>query len=135
MHVYPYARALVAACAGLVIAGTSTLALAAIQDYQFQLVEPAMKVGPNTVIAVRLVNTKTGAPVPDAVIVATRLDMAPDGMQEMTTSIAPLPGAEPGVYRFKAKVSMAGGWRLSLAAKVQGEEGTVDTKLVIKAGE
>jgi hypothetical protein len=28
---------------------------------------------------------------------------------------------------------MAGGWRLSLGAKVQGETGTVENKLVIKA--
>ena len=28
---------------------------------------------------------------------------------------------------------MAGGWRLSLRAKVQGETGTVENKLVFKA--
>ena len=32
--------------------------------------------------------------MPDAVIFATRLDMAPDGMQEMATKIAPVPGAD-----------------------------------------
>ena len=64
-----------------------------------------------------------------------RLDMAPDGMAEMASKIAPISGAVPGVYRFKAKVSMAGRWRLSLAAKVQSEDGTVDQKLVIKADE
>jgi hypothetical protein len=74
-----------------------------------------------------------GKPVPDAVIFATRLDMSPDGMQEMTTKIAPMPSTEPGVYKFKATVSMAGGWQLSLGAKVQGETGTVESKLVIKA--
>jgi len=30
-------------------------------------------------------------------------------------------------------VTMEGGWQLSLAAKVQGEIGTVENKLVIKA--
>jgi hypothetical protein len=59
--------------------------------------------------------------------------MAPDGMQEMATKIAPMPSTEPGVYKFKATFSMAGGWQLSLGAKVQGETGTVENKLVLKA--
>jgi hypothetical protein len=87
----------------------------------------------DTIIAVRLTHKPDGKPVPDAVIFATRLDMSPDGMQEMTTKIAPMPSTEPGVYKFKATVSMAGGWQLSLGAKVQGETGTVESKLVIKA--
>ena len=94
-----------------------------------------MTVGPDTIISVRLVDARTGKTVPDAVIIAMRLDMAPDGMADMASKIAPVPGSAPGVYRFKAKVSMAGGWRLSLAAKVQGEDGTVDQKLVFKADE
>ena len=73
-----------------------------IKDYKFELVDQTVQAGPDKVITVRLMNTKTGKPVPDAVIFATRLDMAPDGMQEMATKIAPMPGAEPGTYRFKA---------------------------------
>ena len=78
-------------------------------------------------------NAKTGKPVPDAVIFATRLDMAPDAMQEMATKVTPVPGAEPGTYKFKATFGMAGRWQLSLGAKVQGETGTVENKLVITA--
>jgi hypothetical protein len=44
-----------------------------------------------------------------------------------------MPSTEPGVYKFKATLSMAGGWQLSLGAKVQGETGTVENKLVLKA--
>jgi hypothetical protein len=84
-------------------------------------------------VTVRLVNTRTGKPVPDAVIFATRLDMAPDAMQEMVTKVTPMSGTEPGTYRFKASFSMAGRWQLSLGAKVQGETGTVENKLVITA--
>jgi hypothetical protein len=40
---------------------------------------------------------------------------------------------EPGVYRFKTDLMMQGRWQLSLGAKVQGEEGAVETKLVLKA--
>src|SRR4029077_8830384 len=59
--------------------------------------------------------------------------MAPDGMQEMATKIAPVPGGEAGTYKFKATFGMAGRWQLSLGAKVQGETGTVESKFVITA--
>jgi hypothetical protein len=128
-----YSRALQAAFIGIAMFGSATLARADIKDYEFQLVDQAVKAGPDKIIAVRLVNKTTGKPVPDAVIFATRLDMAPDGMQEMATKIAPAPGGEPGTYKFKANFSMAGRWQLSLGAKVQGETGTVENKLVITA--
>jgi hypothetical protein len=115
------------------VIGFATLARADMKDYEFQLVDQAIKAGPDKTIAVRLVNKATGKAVPDAVIFASRLDMAPDGMQEMTTKLTPMPGTEPGTYRFKANVSMAGHWQLSLGAKVQGETGTVENKLVIQA--
>jgi hypothetical protein len=128
-----YSRALQAALIGIAMVGFFSLARADIKNYEFQLVDRAIKAGPDRIITVRLLNKATGQPVPGAVIFATRLDMAPDGMQEMTTKVTPMPGAEPGTYRFKATLSMAGGWQLSLGAKVQGETGTVENKLVITA--
>lgn len=128
-----YSRALQAASIGFAMLGLTTFARANIKDYEFQLVDKTIKAGPDKIITVRLMNTATGKSVPDAVIFATRLDMAPDGMQEMATKIAPVPGGEPGTYKFKANVSMAGRWQLSLGAKVQGETGTVENKLVITA--
>jgi hypothetical protein len=126
-------RALQGAFIGIAMFGSATLARADIRDYEFQLVDQAIQAGPDKIIAVRLINKATGKPVPDAVIFATRLDMAPDGMQEMATRIAPVPGGEPGTYKFKANLSMAGRWQLSLGAKVQGETGTVENKLIITA--
>ena len=133
MKTYRYARALQAAFIGIAMTSSVTIARADIKDYEFQLVDQAIKAGPDKTITVRLVNKTTGKPVPDAVIFATRLDMAPDGMQEMATKIAPMPGGEPGIYKFKATFGMAGRWQLSLGAKVQGETGTVENKLVITA--
>ena len=106
--------------------------LAGVQDYEFQLVQGEVKRGDGAIIAVRLVNKGSGKPVPDAVISAKRIDMAPDGMADMAGRIEQLPSTEPGVYRFKANLSMQGRWQLSLAAKVQGEIGTVESKLVLK---
>ena len=133
MKTYRYARALQAAFIGIAMTSSVTIARADIKDYQFQLVDQAIKAGPDRIITVRLINKTTGKPVPDAVIFAMRLDMAPDGMQEMATKVTPMPGTEPGTYRFKANLSMAGGWQLSLGAKVQGEIGTIENKLVITA--
>jgi len=133
MQTSTFARAVQAALIAAAIGGASTAALADIKDYKFELVNQSVQAGPDKIITVRLVNTKTGKPVPDAVIFASRLDMAPDGMQEMATKVTAMPGTEPGTYRFKASFSMAGRWQLSLGAKVQGETGTVENKLVITA--
>ncbi len=126
------ARAFAAALTGLSIMGAPKLAFAAIKDYEFQLVEPTVQVGADRIVTVRLVN-KTGKPVPDALIFASRLDMAPEGMQEMVTKVTSVPGTQPGTYRFKANFSMAGRWQLSLGAKIQGETGSVESKLVVTA--
>jgi hypothetical protein len=133
MKAFTLARAVVAALIGLTFLGVPKIALGDIKDYDFELVQPTIQAGPDKIVTVRLVDKKTGKSVPDAVIFATRLDMAPDGMQEMVTKVTPMPGTEPGTYRFKATFSMAGRWQLSLGAKVQGETGTVETKLVITA--
>jgi hypothetical protein len=126
-------RAGKAALIAAAIGGATTAAVADIKDYKFDLIDQTVQIGPDKIITVRLTNTKTGKPVPDAVIFATRLDMAPDGMQTMATKIVPVASAEPGNYKFKATLSMAGRWQLSLGAKVQGETGTVENKLVITA--
>ncbi|MCK1420704.1 FixH family protein [Bradyrhizobium sp. 180] len=124
------ARTALAALIGAVLTGS---AQAEIKNYEFQLVQPTIKTGADRIVTVRLVDKTSGKAIPDAVIFATRLDMAPDGMQEMVTKLTPLPGTEPGTYRFKANFSMAGRWQLSLGAKVQGETGTVENKLVVTA--
>ena len=133
MKTLNFARAARAALIAAAIGNLNSAALADIRDYKFELVDQTVQEGPDRVIAVRLINTKTGKPVPDAVIFATRLDMAPDAMQEMATKVVPVPGAEPGTYKFKATFGMEGRWQLSLGAKVQGETGTVENKLVITA--
>lgn len=115
-----------------VLAGVAATA-ADINDYEFQLLQPSVKVDPQAEISVRLINKTTGKPVADVVIFAIRIDMAPDGMADMTPKITAIPSTELGIYKFKTNVSMAGRWQLSLGAKVQGESGTVESKLIIRA--
>ena len=120
MKANQFSRSLRLALTGAVLTCGTTVAFADIKNYEFKLVEPTVKAGPDQTIAVRLVDKTTGKPVPDAVIFATRLDMAPDAMQEMATKVTPMPSTEPGTYRFKATLSMEGGWQLSLGAKGSG---------------
>jgi hypothetical protein len=119
----------------LLLIGVQFLPVAAQADinaFEFRLVETDVKTG-DAVVAVRVVNKATGEAVPDAVIFARRLDMAPEGMPTMTADLEPLPPAEPGVYRFRTNFTMEGGWQLSLAAKVQGESGTLQARIGLKA--
>lgn len=126
-------RAAVAALAAALSVAALSSAHADIADYEFRLVQTDIKQGNGAIVAVRLVDKRSGKAVPDAVIFATRIDMAPDGMETMAAPIEALPSTEPGVYRFKTNLMMAGGWRLSLGAKIQGETGTIENKLVLKA--
>jgi hypothetical protein len=133
MNLVNIKHAAAAALIGLACAGGASPVWAGIGDYEFQLVQTEIKKGDNAIVAVRLVDKRSGKAVPDAVIFARRVDMAPDGMETMTAPIEELSSTEPGIYRFKANLIMAGGWRLSLGAKVQGETGTVENKLPFKA--
>jgi YtkA-like len=125
-------RAAAVALMAIVLGAAYSAAYAEIRDYEFRLVKAEMKKG-NAEVAVRLVNKKSGKAVPDAVIFAKRIDMAPDGMETMASPLEQLPSTEPGVYRFKTNLVMQGRWQLSLGAKVQGEEGSVENKLVLRA--
>mgnify|MGYP001075413513 FL=1 len=112
---------------------TAFAAIAGAGDYSFETVNPEMKKGDDVTLGVRLTNKQTGKPVPDAVIFKTRVDMAPDGMAEMESPVAPLPSKEPGVYAFKTDLPMAGRYQVTLSAKVQGESETVTGRVIVKA--
>ena len=132
MNLWTRKAASTAALIGLIWLAVASPTRADVKDYEFQIVQNEVKKGEAT-LSVRLVNKKSGQAVPDAVIFAKRIDMAPDGMATMDSPLETLPSTEPGVYRFKTNLPMAGRWQLSLGARVQGETGPVETKLVLKA--
>jgi len=133
MSAFRMRHAAMAALMATTLLGTAcSTSYAEIRDYEFRLVQTEMKKG-EAEVAVRLVNKKTGKTVPDAVIFAKRIDMAPEGMATMASPLEQLPSTEPGVYRFKTNLSMQGKWQLSLGAKVQGENGSVESKLILMA--
>src|ERR1700687_6468718 len=89
MRTWSKKSAAVAVLLGLLWGALTSASLADVKDYEFQLVQSEMKKGDGSIVAVRLVNKKSGKPVPDAVIFAKRIDMAPDAMQEL-----PAPGEQ-----------------------------------------
>lgn len=113
-------------------AASSTRSPAELKGYAFELVDSKVSQGEATV-SVRLVHKPTDKPISDAVIFARHLDMAPEGMPTMTADVEPMSTSEAGTYRFKTNLTMQGKWQFSLAAKVQGENGTVQNKLVLEA--
>ena len=125
-------RSTLAAAAVVAAMNLTGTAFAGADDYVFEPVQSEIKSSNVATVAVRLVHKPTGMPVMDAAIVQTRLDMAPDGMADMATAIAPLPSPEPGVYAFKAPLTMVGRWLLTISAKVQGEPDPLIGKLTFK---
>ena len=112
---------------------SATNAFAGSKDFEFQPVTVDVKNGDSAELSVRLVNKVTGKPVDGAVLFRTRLDMAPEAMAEMEAKHIAQPSTEPGVYRFKADLTMAGRWALKIMAKVPGETETVEGTVVFKA--
>lgn len=107
-------------------------ARAAVDDYAFELVQTRIKKG-QRFADVRLIHKPDRKPVGDAIIFATRLDMAPDDMESMTSGIELSQSPEPGLYRFKVDLTDEGRWRMSIAAKIQGEAGTLQGRLILQA--
>jgi hypothetical protein len=116
----------------LIVAATATPVWAGPNDYAFEPVSVDIRNGDASELAVRLIHKPTGKPVAGATLVRTRLDMSPDNMASMTTNHTALPSTEPGVYKFRADLTMEGGWALTVAAKVPGETETVQGTVVFK---
>ena len=126
-------RALAAAAAGFTLILVAMGASAAPNDYAFEPVSVDVRNGSGSELAVRILHKPTGKPVEGAVLFRTRLDMSPDSMGEMTAKHTALPSTEPGIYKFRADLTMAGGWAFKLMAKVPGENDTVQGTVVFKA--
>ena len=118
--------------ASMALAFTASAALAGAADYRFEIVSTDHRVGPDAVIEMRLTYLRTGAAVAETAICATCIDMAPDRMASMTTLEMAVRSDVRGTYRFATDLTMAGGWRYSVAAKVQGEPETVATEIELR---
>lgn len=122
-----------AGAASIIVAMAATPLWAGPKDYVFEPVSVDVRNGAGSELAVRVIHKPSGKSVEGAVLFRTRLDMSPESMGEMTAKHSALPSTEPGVYKFRADLTMAGGGDFKLMAKVPGETETVQGSVVFKA--
>ncbi len=113
--------------------GVAQIAIAAPADYEFILLETTLPQGAGAILTLAVTDLRTQTAVTDAVIFATRLDMAPDGMATMTTPVAALVSEIPGQYRFQADLGMAGAWRFSIAVHFDNETEIIRREVILWA--
>jgi hypothetical protein len=122
-----------AAAWGVLLLATTTLTIAAPNEYRFEVADAPTRVPGTTTVAVRLVHASDNKPVDGATIVEARTDMGPAGMAEMSGKVTPATSDHPGLYRFSIETGMAGKWELVLTAKVPGETAPVTGKVFYDA--
>lgn len=114
------------------VLGAAPIAIAASADYEFKIMETHLPQGDGAILTLAVTDLRTQGPVTDAVIFATRLDMAPDGMATMTTPVQALASDVPGQYRFQADLGMAGAWRFSIAVHFDGETEVIRREVILR---
>jgi hypothetical protein len=119
--------------AGLTLLVISGVCMGDPKDYRFELIDKTVKIGPDAMIRVRVVNIPTNKSVDDAEVRVNALDMSPDGMAEMNAKVVPLVDNQAGVHAFTANLTMAGRWALSVEAKIPSESAPLRGKLLLKA--
>src|SRR5215469_11786922 len=118
---------------GVLLLATTTLTVAAPTDYSFEVVEVQPSAPGKTMVTVRLLHERDKKPEDGATILASKTDMGPSGMAEMSGKVTAITSDQPGLYRFLVETGMAGKWELILTAKVQGETDPVTSKIIYDA--
>lgn len=120
----------------LTLAGFWTSTQAQPQTYRFEAVSADIATGPSVRVEVQLLDPD-GQPVPTELIAvtSTRLDMGPDGMAAMDTPLKAGISDKNDVLAFEAEIPMAGGWALTIEAKIKGVEAPVKGVVVYKASQ
>ena len=114
---------------GAVMFVTTTLTIAAPDDYRFEAAEVQASGPGKTTLSVRLVDLHDKKPVNGAIIIEAKTDMGPSGMAGMSGTVVPASSEQPGLYRFLIETGMPGRWELILTAKVQGEVAPITGKI------
>ena len=104
---------------------------AASEDYRLVPLEQRLPIGKEVTLTVRLLHAPTSTPVPGAVIFRTRLDMSPEGMNDMVAPLTLVGADEPATWRYATRLTMAGDWAVTVQAKVPGETETVRASAII----
>ena len=104
---------------------------AATVDYKLVPLEQRLPIGKEVTLTVRLLHAPASTPVHGAVIFRTRLDMSPEGMNDMVAPLTPVGADEPATWRYTTRLTMAGDWAVTVQAKVPGETETVRASAII----
>lgn len=118
---------------GVLLLATTTLTIAAPNEYRFEVVGAPTGGPGTTTVAVRLVHASDNKPVDGATIIAAKTDMGPAGMTGMSGRVTPAVSDDPGLYRLSIETGMAGKWELVLTAKVSGKSAPVTGKVIYDA--
>jgi predicted metal-binding membrane protein len=118
---------------GALLLATTTLTIAAPNEYRFEVIDAPTGVPGTTTVAVRLLHASDNKPVDNATIVEAKTDMGPAGMAEMSGKVTPAASDQRGLFRFSIETGMAGKWELVLTAKVPGEPAPITGKVVYDA--
>lgn len=100
--------------------------------YHFTAQPTVLKAGALTTFTVQIMSPDM-RPVTGAKVSATRVDMGPDGMAEMTGKVAAAGSTDPSRYAFLTTLSMPGRWAVSIEAKIPGEAAPVRGQVILKA--
>lgn len=100
--------------------------------YHFTAQPTAVKAGAPTTFTVQIMSPDM-SPVTGAKVSATRVDMGPDGMAEMTGKIAAADSADPSRYGFSTILSMPGRWAVSIEAKIPGQAAPIRGQVILEA--
>lgn len=82
-------------------------------------------------VYLRLVRSSDGAPLTDAHVTLSRVELAQDGMSKRTALSYIHPYDGPGVYRVEIHPTMSGRWAVTIAARMAGESEPVERTLTI----
>jgi hypothetical protein len=100
--------------------------------YHFTAQPTAVKAGAPSTFTVQIISPEM-RPVTGAKVAATRVDMGPDGMAEMTGKVSAAGSTDPSRYSFSTTLSMPGRWAVSIEAKIPGEAAPVRGQVILEA--
>ena len=97
--------------------------------YHFTAQPAVLKAGAPTTFTVQIMSPAM-SPVTGAKVSATRVDMGPDGMAEMTTKVV---AAGSNGYTFTTTLPMPGRWAVTIEAQIPGETAPVRGQVILEA--
>jgi hypothetical protein len=111
-----------AAFATALVMMASGAAFAAPPQYSYDLIRAASAGAGKLDVTVQLVRTSDGTPVTNAIISATKVDMASASGIEITGKAVDISTGRTGCHQFRIETETAGAWVLHLSAKVPGPD-------------